>query len=122
MPQKPHLESKSLKLSSNFVLTGFFLFRWLQQEKAEQEAQEQLIEEGKMKLSAYLKYSFKRRLAKISQSRRRPLLGAQILKAPRRLRSLPQSPNFMSTFQPGEGPYRGLLCDCEIFVNLLLKL
>ena len=43
MPQKPHLESKSLKLSSNFVLTGFFLFRWLQQEKAEQEAQEQLI-------------------------------------------------------------------------------
>ena len=28
-----HLESKSRKLSSNFVLTGFFLFLWLQQEK-----------------------------------------------------------------------------------------
>jgi len=31
------LESKSLKLSSNFVLTGFFLFLWLQQGNPEQE-------------------------------------------------------------------------------------
>ena len=64
-----------------------------------------------------------------NEGMQRPLPDLQILKAAQR--SLCQHPNFVLCltcvlnvrhFQPREGPTRGLLHDCEIFVNLHLYL